>query len=219
MTTTVFFWRCLKNARLEWAAVVACVALMIGLSGHAQGASGDAPSSTGAEITQLQVERNAEGVFLSAAIRFELPVAVEDALLKGVPMFFVAEADVYRARWYWYDKRLLTAERHFRLAYQPLTRRWRINVASGTITAGSLGLALNQSFDTLPEALAAVQRVSRWKIAEAGDLDAESRHSVEFRYRLDLSQLPRPFQIGVLGQADWNIFATAVQPLPAQGSK
>lgn len=219
MTTTVFFWRCLKNARLEWAVVVACVALMIGLSGHAHGASGDAPSSTGAEITQLQVERNAEGVFLSAAIRFELPVAVEDALLKGVPMFFVAEADVYRARWYWYDKRLLTAERHFRLAYQPLTRRWRINVASGTITAGSLGLALNQSFDTLPEALAAVQRVSRWKIAEAGDLDAESRHSVEFRYRLDLSQLPRPFQIGVLGQADWNIFATAVQPLPAQGSK
>ncbi len=219
MTTTGFFWRCLRNARLDWAALVACVVLMVGLSGPAQGAPGDTAVSGSTEISQLQVERVAEGVFLSAAIRFELPPSVEEALLKGVPMFFVAEADVYRTRWYWYDKRLLTAERHFRLAYQPLTRRWRINVASGAITAGSLGLALNQNFDTLPEALAAVQRISRWKIAESVDLDGESRQRVEFRYRLDLSQLPRPFQIGVLGQADWNISASAVQALGTLGSK
>lgn len=219
MTTTGFFWRCLRNARLERAALVACVVLMVGLSGPAQGAPGDTAVSGSTEISQLQVERVAEGVFLSAAIRFELPPSVEDALLKGVPMFFVAEADVYRTRWYWYDKRLLTAERHFRLAYQPLTRRWRINVASGAITAGSLGLALNQNFDTLPEALAAVQRISRWKIAESVDLDGESRQRVEFRYRLDLTQLPRPFQIGVLGQADWNISASAVQALGTLGSK
>ena len=28
---------------------------------------------------------------------------------------------------------------------------------------------------------------------------------LEFSFRLDLSQLPRPFQIGVAGQSDWAI--------------
>ena len=45
-----------------------------------------------AEVTQLRVERTDEGVLLSATVRFELPPVVEDALAKGIPMFFVAEA-------------------------------------------------------------------------------------------------------------------------------
>ncbi len=213
---TGFFSRCLKNAWLECAAGVVCVCLLASLPLQAQAAATEA---TSAEVNQLLVERKPDSIVLSAALKFELPPPVEDALHKGVPMFFVAEADVYRARWYWYDKKVLSAERHVRLAFQPLTRRWRINVASGAITASSLGLALNQSFDSLADALAAVKRISNWKIAEPGDIDAEQKHNVEFKFRLDLAQLPRPFQIGVLGQADWNIFATSMQTLPPQAPK
>ena len=209
---TGFFSRCLKNAWLECAAWLACACLLAILPLQAQAAG----ETANAEVNQLLVERKPDGVVLSATLKFDLPSAVEDALHKGVPMFFVAEADVYRARWYWYDKKVLSAERHLRLAFQPLTRRWRINVASGTITASSLGLALNQSFESLADALGAIKRISNWKIAEPGELEAEPRHSVEFRFRLDLSQLPRPFQIGVLGQADWNIFATSTQALTQQ---
>jgi hypothetical protein len=42
---------------------------------------------------------------------------------------------------------------------------------------------------------------------------------VEFRFHLDLSQLPRPFQIGTLGQADWNISASYSQPLILESVK
>jgi hypothetical protein len=171
------------------------------------------------EISQLQVERSAEGVYLSATVRFELPAAVEDALLRGVPMFFVAEVDVFRDRWYWYDKKILSVERHMRLAYQPLTRRWRLNVASGTITSNSLGLALNQGFETLGEALAALRRISRWRIADASEIEADAKNNIEFRFRLDVSQLPRPFQIGALGQADWDISASTTQRLATQSAK
>ena len=177
------------------------------------------PDAGPSEISQLQLERNPDGVFVSTTVRFDLPTPVEDALLKGIPMFFVFEADVYRERWYWYDKKLLSAERHMRLAYQPLTRRWRLNLASGPITSGSLGLALNQNFESLPDALAAVRRVSRWKIAEPGELDPDLKYSIEVRFRLDVSQLPRPFQIGALGQADWNISATTYQRLIADPGK
>jgi hypothetical protein len=78
---------------------------------------------------------------------------VEDALLKGIPMFFVVEADIYRDRWYWTDPRVASAARTIRLAYQPLTRRWRVNIASGLITSSSgLRATLNQNYETLSEA-------------------------------------------------------------------
>lgn len=219
MTTTVFFLRFLKNAQTDLATLLVSAVFLFVAAFDAHAAPGDTVAIAGAEVSQIQVERNPEGVFLAVAVRFELPPPVEEALLKGVPMFFVAEVDIYRARWYWYDKKVVAAERHIRLAYQPLTRRWRINVASGAITTGSLGLALNQNFDTLAEAMAAIKRISRWKIAEPGEIESEAKYGVDFRFKLDLSQLPRPFQIGVLGQADWNIFATATQQLNGLGAR
>jgi hypothetical protein len=172
---------------------------------------------TPAEVTQLQAERTEEGVLLSATVRFELPQAVEDALAKGIPMFFVAEASIFRDRWYWYDKRVSYAARHMRLAFQPLTRRWRLQISSSPI--GNSGLVLGQMFDSRDEALAAVQRVSRWRIADANDVDHESAHDVDFRFRLDVSQLPRPFQIGAVGQADWTIVAVRNQRLVLEHPK
>ena len=204
---TAFITHCWRNARLDLLGLIAGACLVWGDFGsaHAEAAI--------TEVSPLRFERAGEAVLLSAAVKFELPVVVEEALLKGIPMIFVAEADVFRERWYWTNKRVAGAERHMRLAYQPLTRRWRLNVASGLITNAGLGVALNQNFEALSEALAALQRLSRWKIADVSELDLEQRHFVAFRFRLDMSQLPRPFQIGTLGQTEWNISVSSSQPL------
>lgn len=170
-----------------------------------------------AEVTQLVVEREEEGLLLSSAVRFELPPVVEEALAKGIPMFFVAEAAIYRERWYWADKRVAASARHMRLSYQPLTRRWRLHVSPHPI--GNAGLVLGQSFDTREEALGAVQRVSRWRIAEGPEVDLDANHMLQFRFRLDVSQLPRPFQIGAMGQSDWNISATRSQRLVVEAGR
>jgi len=204
---TAFITHCLRNARLNLIGLLACTCLVWGSAGAARA------QTPPAEISSIKVERAGDAIVLSASVQFELSTAVEDALLKGVAMIFVAEADILRERWYWTNKKVVHAERHMRLAYQPLTRRWRLNVASGQITNGGFGVALNQNFDTLPDALAAVQRLSRWKIAEASDIDLEQRHLVEFRFGLDMFQLPRPLRIGTLGQSDWDISAFSRQPL------
>ncbi len=163
-----------------------------------------AAQSTGhPDVAQLRLERGDDGVLLSASVQFELPQVVDDALAKGIPMFFVAEATLFRDRWYWYDKRQATAMRHMRLSYQPLTRRWRLQVSATPI--GGAGLSLGQNFESRDEALAAVQRISRWKIAELSELEPDARYNVDFAFRLDVSQLPRPFQIGAVGQADWTL--------------
>jgi hypothetical protein len=80
-------------------------------------------------------------------------------------------------------------------------------------------LALNQTFDTLSQALIAIKRVSRWKIAEAADLDAGAKYKIELHFELDLSQLPRPFQIGAIGKADWDVAAYLAVPLVFDGQK
>ncbi|MCJ0766111.1 DUF4390 domain-containing protein [Variovorax terrae] len=188
-----------------------CTALLLPAAARAEAGA--------AEVSQLQLERTEEGVFLSAAIRFELSAIVEDALLKGIPMYFVAEAELFRDRWYWYDKKVTLASRHMRLAYQPLTRRWRLNVSPGPIGNAGLGVTFNQNFDSLADALAAIQRISRWKIADASEVDADARYNADFRFKLDVSQLPRPFQIGAVGQSDWSISASRNQRLTAESAK
>ena len=214
-----FITHSLKNAALDAIArflLVACVCLL-----WAPSPSAAAPT----EITQLRVERADDGVYLSANVRFDLPAVVEDALLKGIAIFFVVEADIYRDRWYWTDPRVASAARTLRLAYQPLTGRWRVNIVSGLITSSSgLRATLNQNYETLPEALSAIQRLSRWKIAEASEIEADANYALELNFRLDLSQLPRPFQIGVAGQRDWTISAQLkdqlrLTPAAVEGAK
>ena len=154
------------------------------------------------ELTTFSVVRSDEGVLLSFTANFELPHSVEDALVRGVPLYFEAEANLLQTRWYWRDKRIARAVRSWRLTYQPLTRMYRVS------TGG-----LTQNFETLPEALDVLRRSSRWKIAEAGQVDPEAQNYVEFSYRLDTSLLPRPMQIGIGGEAAWSLSVERTQRL------
>lgn len=171
------------------------------------------------QVQQLALQRTSDGLYMSARFDVEPHGTVQDALLKGVPLYFVWQADVLRERWYWTDKRVAGATRTLRLAYQPLTRRWRVSISTepGGGTGGGAGLpyALHQNHDTLEEALAAVGRVSRWRLADAGQLEPEASHVVEFGFRLDLSLLPRPFQIGLGNQAEWSMALERELAVPA----
>ena len=169
------------------------------------------------EIAALSAERGSEGVVLSAQIRLDIPGQLDDALQKGIPLFFVAEATVLRDRWYWTDNEVARATRYLRLAYHPLPRRWRLLVSSAPIT--NAGGALGQSFESREEAFAAVQRIAGWKIAESTEIDGAPRYAVTLRFRLDLTQLPRPVQIGGLGQEEASLEATRtlrLNPEPAR---
>ncbi len=174
---------------------------------------------TRAELTQLRLEATDDGIYLSAAVRFELPAAVSDVLDKGIALHFVAEAELFRERWYWTDQRIGQATRYMRLAYQPLMRRWRLNVSPTPITPLASSVMLGQHFDTLEEALDALRRIGRMRLADVGDVGEGGSHPVVFRFRLDTSQLPRPFQIGLVGQSDWNVSVERSTRLPLEPAR
>lgn len=157
------------------------------------------------ELEQMRVERQEAGLLLHVHLRLDLGAAVEEALSKGVAVHFVAEAELMRDRWYWYDRKVSQVSRYYRLAYQPLTRQWRLQVSSEPVYAAGAASSIAQSFDSLQAALDVVRRQSGWKLADAADLEADTRQHVLYRFRLDMSQLPRPFQIAAGNQADWNL--------------
>ena len=136
--------------------VVCCWALWWG-PGVAVFAQQDAGEAQG-----LRIECTEDGLYLGASFDFTLPDLAEDALHKGIPMFFVMEAQVRRDRWYWSDRVVAEATRYLRLSYQPLTRRWRLSTSSVPFTNSGLGVVLGQNFDELDEALSAMRRVIRW---------------------------------------------------------
>lgn len=180
-----------------------------------------AHAQQGTEAPDLQLQRTDTGLFLSTVLPFELPVLAEDALHKGIPLFFVMEAKVSRERWYWYPETIAQTIRYMRLNYQPLTRRWRLAVSSAPINNSGLGVALGQNYDGLAEALAAMQRISYWKIANTTNINTttalepnlpssssllpSSPYAVHLRFYLDMSQLPRPLQIGAMGRSGWSL--------------
>lgn len=197
----------------RWLAAV-CLLCSLWLGLH--GAPAQARDSL---LEQMQLQRTAEALYLSVRLKLEPSPAVEDALFKGVPLYFAWQADVYRDRWYWTDKRVASVQRTLRLAYQPLTRRWRVSVSNDPdAQRGGAGLqyALHQNFDSLAEALAGVSRVSRWRVADTAGLKEGADHRVEFRFRLDLSLLPRPFQIGMGNQPEWMIEAQHRLDVPSR---
>lgn len=146
------------------------------------------------ELTALSVQRGDGALLLDFANQVTLPRAVEDALQRGVPIYFVAQATLWRYRWYWRDERIARVTRTWRLAYQPLTATWRVGLGG-----------LNQHHPTLADAMATVTRISQWRVAELALIDPDSRHSLEFSWRLDTSQLPGPMLIGLVGGSDFTL--------------
>ncbi|MEY5029488.1 MAG: hypothetical protein RLZ63_1803 [Pseudomonadota bacterium] len=175
-----------------------------GLS-HSQTPSPVTPTSSSVELTELRLERADKSLVLNSALRLELGSSLEDALLKGVAIHFVVQADVYRDRWYWSDQHVAGASRYYRLLYQPLTRRWRLSMSREPLSANALGNSLSQNFDSLTEALALVRRVYGWPVVDVAELSRSAHYYVRYQFRLDVNQLPRPFQISTGAQSDWNL--------------
>lgn len=167
----------------------------------------------GAEIIQFRIERNDNVWYLNVNLRLTLSTAVEEALNKGVPVYFVAESTLMRDRWYWMDRRVNQQVKSARLAYQPLTRRWRLTMSQGASSNGHASASLAQYFDQLPDALAVISRMASWKLAEGAEVDDGARHYVEFRFRLDTTQLPRALQLGTVNQSEWALNAEHTQRL------
>ncbi|MFT3858113.1 MAG: DUF4390 domain-containing protein [Aquabacterium sp.] len=182
----------------------ALLAASLAKAGPAAHAAPGSASGQGVELQRLALQRTDEGALLSYDVRIDLPDDLEQALGKGIAVVFVAEAELFRERWYWTDESRARAVRRWRLAYQPLTRAWRLSQEG-----------LSRNCNSLTEALDSIRRTERWRIADLAATSDDGDYHVDFSFRLDTHELPRPLQIGLGGPFDWKLEAERRVALPA----
>lgn len=150
------------------------------------------------EIANPQITASEDGFVISADFSFELNERLEEAVTKGVVLYFVTEFEMTRPRWYWLDEKVVSRNQTHRLSFHALTRQYRLSKGG-----------LHQSFDTLSEALRVLSRLRNWVVidgrAEKPGVQAGDTYMAALRMRLDINQLPRPFQISALGNKDWSL--------------
>jgi len=162
------------------------------------------------EIREPQITLSEDGYALAADFRFDLNSRLEEAVNRGVVLYFVADFELTRERWYWLDEKLVSRSLTYRLSYHALTRQYRLS------TGG-----LHQSFETLNEALRVLRRLRNWQVIDREEkiVVPGGTYQAAVRLRLDFNQLPRPFQISALGNKDWSLASDwktwlATLPLP-----
>lgn len=147
----------------------------------------------GVEITEAALEYTDEGYKLALSFSFELTRSLEDAVTRGIPLYFTTEVQLTRPRWYWFDEKAVTASQTIRISYNVLTHQYHASISG----------RLKQSFTSLDDALSLVRRPSRWVVAEKGALKSGEIYNVAVRMGLDVARLPKPFQVHAMNSSDW----------------
>lgn len=148
----------------------------------------------GIKVKAAEIERVDADWLLNAVFNIELSPGLEDALQKGLVLTFQTEFELTRGRWYWFDERPSQVMRQTRVSYQPLTKQYRISTEGFSF-----------SVRTMREALQAAGTIGGWRIIERANIDLGKTYIAALRMTLDLSKLPKPFQVNALNNRDWNV--------------
>ena len=148
------------------------------------------------EVRNPSLTPTDDGYALSADFNIDINNRLEESEDRGVVLYFVVEFELNRHRWYWLDDKVASRTLTYRLSYNALTRLYRLSNG-----------ALHQNFTTLESALRLLSRLRNWTVLERGSsgLVYGQPYQASVRFRLDTSQLPKPFQLTALAYREWNL--------------
>jgi len=173
---------------LRFFRLLACQLLLVFACATAQAADG-------IDITMAKIEASDDGYRLAANYAFDLGRDIEDALQHGVKLYFTTEIELVRPRWYWRDERAVFARRTVSISYDVLLRQYYV-AAMGSV---------QQTYQTLDEAMFQIRRPGRWSIAPKGALKHGETYEVSLRMFMDRDYLQKPLQVSAFSNADWRL--------------
>ena len=147
----------------------------------------------GISVNRAEARLSDDGYQLSASYDINLTFAAQQALERGVPLYFVGEFLLTRPRWYWLDEEIFQGEQTVKLSYNVLTRQYRISRG-----------ALFQNFAGLEDALNILARQSS-AVIPAELVEKNKSYIAAARLRLDVAQLPKLLQVNALTGKDWTL--------------
>jgi len=150
-------------------------------------------AAEGISVNKAEARLSEDGYRLSASYGINLTFAAQQALERGVPLYFVGEFLLTRSRWYWLDEEVFQSEQTVKLSYNVLTRQYRISRGS-----------LFQNFASLEDAMNILARQSS-AVIPAELVKKNDNYIAAARLRLDVAQLPKLLQVNALTGKDWTL--------------
>lgn len=135
-----------------------------------------------------------QGYVVSADFDLKLNDTLEEALERGVVLFFVVESRLWRSRWWWFNETIASVQETRKLSYNSLTRQYRLSAGNQY-----------QNFNSLDDAETALAQLRNQTLAEPNVLNKENRYRASVRLWLDVTQLPKPFQVKAVTATDWKL--------------
>ena len=153
-----------------------------------------AARAEGIAVTNATIEQADDGWSLDAAFDVQFSQRLEEAVNRGVPLYFIVEFELSKPRWYWFDDKPVRLSQTYRISYTPLLRQYRLSVGS-----------VYQNFTRFEEVTRVLSRLRGWHVADKGALKKEQVYQASLRMRLDTAQLPKPFQLNAISSRDWTL--------------
>ena len=156
-----------------------------------------APSAALAEgigVRSAEVQLVDDGWQLDAQFDMQFNARLEEAVNRGVPLYFIVEFEISRPRWYWFDEKPIQVSQVYKISYTPLLRPYRLSVGN-----------IYQNFTRFEEVTRVLSRLRGWHIADKGAFKKDQVYQAALRMRLDTAQLPKPFQLNAIASRDWTL--------------
>ena len=151
-------------------------------------------NAEGIALKSARVEAVDEGWQIDAEFDIQFSPKLEEAVNRGVPLYFVLDFEMTRPRWYWFDEKPVHFSQTYKISYTPLLRQYRLSVGS-----------VYQNFSTFEEVTRVLSRLRGVAIADHNAIKKDSAYQASVRLRLDTAQLPKPFQLNAIASRDWSL--------------
>lgn len=148
----------------------------------------------GIKLKSAELSPGDDAFNLRANFGINLNPTLEEALKRGVSLSFTTEFELTRKRWYWMDETIFETSWNTKLSYNALTRQYHLSYG-----------ALYQHFDNLNDALQLLGSVRNRQTINKTAVKKGNGYIARIRMSLDLSKLPKPFQINALASNEWDL--------------
>jgi hypothetical protein len=148
----------------------------------------------GIAVKSATLEAADDGWTLDAEFDIQFSPRLEEAVNRGVPLYFVVEFELSRPRWYWFDEKPVQFSQTYKISYTPLLRQYRLSVGS-----------VYQNFTSFDEVTRVLAHPRGLHVADPGAVRKDSAYQASIRMRLDTAQLPKPFQLNAIASRDWTL--------------
>lgn len=179
-----------------WFALFALLVVCIGGAWSSSGWAQVAESSTRVVAVKLEPKgpEGAQTWNLAAEFDIQLGYKLREALDRGLPLQFAVDFKLTEPRWYWIDKETASETYTLTLSYNALTRTYRVVTPRMTYSSPNLDDVMDQ-----------MSRVRDWPVIHKRDIKWGAGYVAQVRFRLLLTEMPKPFQMSALVNSEWDL--------------